>query len=451
MLVEISYAVKYILSQLYSKLPRRRVNCYGEELEKCLHKKFQSHWFPHDPQKDSAYRALHTSGPGTDPCFTEAAQATGLDWNEIRMFLPSDLVIEIDPGYVAAVTTSSSPDTAWNSVAAGSSHSSGCSSASSELSGTKQVLFSEIHGSNSNLSKSVDSGASVFSPEEILDNVLDSWKPEPESLPANWGPALIKTSPIARMTPVSAPPPMPESMDPLLNKMPSSFTAASFAQTKFGSTKLKNHSKRNKRIISPTEIQMSAVKDHDKSELSTSKLEMLREAIQHQQQMLDFNGSNFGMMPNVWQNPPAPIGSNRKQLVPQDDCIFDGFQDQPQLDQWPPGRMTGFGQTCTSNIWDNNSTEDHLSYELSKLLNLDEGLQESRGREVAADLWSNQVSEGNPWSNEYGTMANLPNDLFVSFEGGAKNVKDDFESLLFGGASKSTDFGSQLLSKEESA
>lgn len=52
--VEIEVALNFIISYLYNKLPRRRVNIFGEELEKALKLKFQGHWYPDKPVKVSA-------------------------------------------------------------------------------------------------------------------------------------------------------------------------------------------------------------------------------------------------------------------------------------------------------------------------------------------------------------------------------------------------------------
>lgn len=49
--IEIEVALNFIISYLYNKLPRRRVNIFGEELEKALKHKFQGHWYPEKPVK----------------------------------------------------------------------------------------------------------------------------------------------------------------------------------------------------------------------------------------------------------------------------------------------------------------------------------------------------------------------------------------------------------------
>ncbi|VDP80236.1 unnamed protein product [Echinostoma caproni] len=145
MLVEVSIAVNYILSHLYTKLPRRRVDSFGEELERYLHAKYQQHWFPTDPMRDSAYRCLNVGGPQVDLLLPEAAAVSGLDWSEIQACLPESLVLSIDPGHVACqyhqpqFTTQEFnryPGVSMWPSASVSLSSSGCSSASSSISST---------------------------------------------------------------------------------------------------------------------------------------------------------------------------------------------------------------------------------------------------------------------------------------------------------------------------
>lgn len=139
MYIEVSVAVNYLLSHLYTKLPRRRVDNFGEELERCLLRKLQPHWFTESSSQDGSHRCFQTSGPHTDFIFPEAAISSGLEWSEIQACLPAGLVITIDPGHVACQygSSESSPvisNSAWgagNGCTSASLSSSGCSSASS--------------------------------------------------------------------------------------------------------------------------------------------------------------------------------------------------------------------------------------------------------------------------------------------------------------------------------
>lgn len=148
MYVEVSVAVTYLLSHLYTKLPRRRVDNFGEELEKCLVRKLQSHWLADSQNLDASQRCFQTSGPHTDFVFAEASMASGLEWSEIQACLPPGLVLSIDPGHVACQYGSKDSPLGPSSTAWGGSHfnssslsSSGCSSASSVASNASSTSW----------------------------------------------------------------------------------------------------------------------------------------------------------------------------------------------------------------------------------------------------------------------------------------------------------------------
>ena len=133
--LEIQLALNYLLSNLYNKLPRRRVNLFGEELSSQLKSKYSNHWYISNPNKGesntrllhslishilccmhilvvdnnrliihsyfpsgSAYRCLKTP---TDPLISSAASAVNVNLADIVEHLPADLWIWIDPGEVS--------------------------------------------------------------------------------------------------------------------------------------------------------------------------------------------------------------------------------------------------------------------------------------------------------------------------------------------------------------
>lgn len=98
--LEIQVALNFLISFLYNKLPRRRVNQFGEELEAALKIKFAAHWYPGQPAKGSAYRCLKTTTP-LDPVYEVAARNCGLQLSDIQTFLPAEMCIWIDPGEVS--------------------------------------------------------------------------------------------------------------------------------------------------------------------------------------------------------------------------------------------------------------------------------------------------------------------------------------------------------------
>jgi len=98
--IEVSVALNFVISYLYNKLPRRRVNIFGEELEKCLTEKFAGHWYPEKPYRGSAYRCIKTGSP-IDPVFEKASRESGVAKQDILENLPQDLAVWVDPGEVS--------------------------------------------------------------------------------------------------------------------------------------------------------------------------------------------------------------------------------------------------------------------------------------------------------------------------------------------------------------
>ena len=98
--MEIKVAQNFVLNFLYNKLPRRRVNLFGEELELALVDKFADHWYPDKPFKGSAFRCLRVTDPN-DPVLNRASRESGNPVSDIIENLPADLAIWIDPGEVS--------------------------------------------------------------------------------------------------------------------------------------------------------------------------------------------------------------------------------------------------------------------------------------------------------------------------------------------------------------
>jgi len=55
---ELSVALNFIISHLYNKLPRRRVDVFREELQRGFELRFVGHWYPEDPSKGSGFRCV---------------------------------------------------------------------------------------------------------------------------------------------------------------------------------------------------------------------------------------------------------------------------------------------------------------------------------------------------------------------------------------------------------
>ncbi|XP_034948568.1 protein Tob1-like isoform X2 [Chelonus insularis] len=248
--IEVQVALNFVISYLYNKLPRRRVNIFGEELEKALKDKFQGHWYPEKPFKGSAFRCLKTGDP-VDSVLERAAKESGVPIQDILENLPAELAVWVDPGEVSYRIGEK------NMI---------------------KILYSEntdLHDESSadrEVTKTFNPEAQCFRPIEAVGTSLSglslspkSTSPFPSSLGSNASngssnnqqsghgsgsssapsPTPITTSFKGSSSPVPAF--IPRTTAPL------TFTTATFAQTKFGSTKLKTSSKRANRM-SPTEF-----------------------------------------------------------------------------------------------------------------------------------------------------------------------------------------------------
>ena len=98
--MEVQMAVNFLITFLYNKLPRRRVDIFADELAKELAKKFRGHWYPSKPSKGSGYRCLLISHT-LDPVIVSAAKESGLALSDVKTHLPEKLSLWIDPGEVS--------------------------------------------------------------------------------------------------------------------------------------------------------------------------------------------------------------------------------------------------------------------------------------------------------------------------------------------------------------
>ncbi|XP_060111000.1 protein Tob2-like [Heteronotia binoei] len=94
--LEIKAALSFITFHLYNKLPRRRVDQFGEELEQLLQKKYEGHWHPENPLQGSGYRCVHL-GEIVDPIVELEARRSGLTVEDVQASIPAELNVWIDP------------------------------------------------------------------------------------------------------------------------------------------------------------------------------------------------------------------------------------------------------------------------------------------------------------------------------------------------------------------
>ncbi|XP_051967992.1 protein Tob1-like [Xyrauchen texanus] len=259
MQLEIQVALNFIISYLYNKLPRRRVNIFGEELERQLKKKYEGHWYPDKPYKGSGFRCIHV-GEKVDPVVEEAAKESGLDIEDVRNNLPQDLSVWIDPFEVSYQIGEKGP---------------------------VKVLYVDDNNENGS---------------ELDKEIRNSFNPEaqvfmPISDPVGISSESSSPSPPFGQSAAVSPSFMPRSTQPL------TFTTASFAATKFGSTKMKNSGRNGGKVArtSPTNLGLNANSLLKQKAISNSMHSLYSLGLGSQQQMasaLSPNAKEF-VFPNL--------------------------------------------------------------------------------------------------------------------------------------------------------
>lgn len=266
--IEVQVALNFVISYLYNKLPRRRVNIFGEELEKALKDKFKGHWYPEKPFKGSAFRCLKTGDP-IDRVLERAAKESGVPIQDILENLPAELAVWVDPGEVSyrigetsiikilysesadlhdessadrEVTKTFNPEAqCFRPIEAVGTSLSGLSLSPKSTSPFPSTLTGSgnngvASGAGSSSSSNTSNGSNSNNQQQNGHASGSSSAPSPTPLSSSF-----------KSSPSPVPSFIPRSNAPL------TFTTATFAQTKFGSTKLKTSSKRANRM-SPTEF-----------------------------------------------------------------------------------------------------------------------------------------------------------------------------------------------------
>lgn len=248
--LEVQVALNFVISYLFNKLPRRRVNLFGEELEKALKQKFHGHWYPDKPFKGSAFRCLRVSSP-IDPVLEQAARESGMEVADVREHLPNELSVWIDPGevsyrigekgavkilYSESDSAEDSPGATENDTARSFNPEAQCFKPVDNLTsslGHLSLSTTALNNGDNTVNGSTEPGTAPASPGS---NSGGNASPSSNGggFKTNNGANLIQAF-------------IPKATAPV------TFTTASFAQTKFGSTKLKSSGKRSHRL-SPTEF-----------------------------------------------------------------------------------------------------------------------------------------------------------------------------------------------------
>lgn len=266
--IEVQVALNFVISYLYNKLPRRRVNIFGEELEKALKDKFKGHWYPEKPFKGSAFRCLKTGDP-IDPVLERAAKESGVPIQDILENLPCELAVWVDPGEVSyrigeksvvkilyseshdlhddtcadrEVTKTFNPEAqCFRPIEAVNTSLSGLSlspKSTSPFPSSNSLATSTASNGSSNSSNSNGNSSNNGQQQQQQQQTTVSGGSGSSSAPS--------PTPLTSSSFKGSPSPVPPAFIPR-STAPLTFTTATFAQTKFGSTKLKTSSKRANR------------------------------------------------------------------------------------------------------------------------------------------------------------------------------------------------------------
>ncbi|XP_074594862.1 transducer of ERBB2 [Brevipalpus obovatus] len=261
--VEIQVALNFLISFLYNKLPRRRVNQFGEELENALKLKFDGHWYPEKPFKGSAFRCLKTTPP-LDPVFEIAARESGMDLIDIQENLPQELSIWIDPGEVSYRMSEKGPVKILYSESDRSIDTENPDREVIRTFNPEAQCFKPIESTAvqfGGLSLSANGCSPIPGLNGLVSSAVSSYGgggPNPGAGVGGGGvTASLNSMNGGNIAPTPVYKPCPAAVNgyhlPKSSSNNVTFTTATFAQTKFGSTKLKSNSKRSHRM-SPTEF-----------------------------------------------------------------------------------------------------------------------------------------------------------------------------------------------------
>ncbi|XP_020514902.2 protein Tob2 [Labrus bergylta] len=242
--LEVKVALNFIVSYLYNKLPRRRADLFGEELERILMSRYEGHWYPEAPLRGSAFRCIHLGAP-RDPVVELAAKRSGLDTEEVRANVPPELSVWIDPYEVSyQIGEKGAIKVLYLEDPPGLD----CDGDRAESEGDVEGEESKNVGFNPDAQVFIPVGSQA-SPA-LMPSLSSSPTPAPPcpslfTYPRSSTPtdsALHSSNTSTPSPPSGGLPYLSPQQPPAARPQPIVFTTASFAATKFGSTKMKKSS-----------------------------------------------------------------------------------------------------------------------------------------------------------------------------------------------------------------
>jgi hypothetical protein len=255
---EVKVALNFILSYLYDKLPRRRVNLFGEELEKYLkHKLLGSNSllsisYTNLYLKPNESRVFYVNKIDfyIDTSLIAACNDSAVDLKELLVCLPNYLKLFIEPGFVGYVTEPSQNEFEFESnfkILYKQQETPNFDDSISSQNNLNENLL-KLLAANSSLN-----GVAAANEQQLVQILLnklsltDGLKPvnsESSSSSSSSSISATNTKFNSQSDPPLTPPSTIETDSPKNKKASTTsyITAAEFAQTKFGTTKSKNNS-----------------------------------------------------------------------------------------------------------------------------------------------------------------------------------------------------------------
>ncbi|KAF4533446.1 hypothetical protein B566_EDAN001172 [Ephemera danica] len=94
------FIVHLIKTQRCLPLHPGQIAAFRSSLKEALGRHFLNHWFVDDPSRGCAYRCLQIH-KSMDPILMDAAVACGFSLNDLRLILPRQFFMWVDPGEVS--------------------------------------------------------------------------------------------------------------------------------------------------------------------------------------------------------------------------------------------------------------------------------------------------------------------------------------------------------------
>lgn len=256
MQMEVKVALNFLLSFLYDKLPRRRVNLFGDELEKYLIIKLANKQQQTNELEANCLSINFKSMNGDeiiDPCLLAAAKDMAIDIYEILECLPNRLKLFIRPGFVFYAVYNLMNEFEEMKILYDEKPASNL-----DIITTSKPVSNKLNFANLIDAKPFQPLSNMTTNELNINNTSSVYSPPPPHTPPIDNVFLNQVNSLNIKETSSD-----NTTTTTTTNNKQLFTTATFAQTKFGTTKKKNL------VFSPTTSQQRPVKPQNPKMLST--------------------------------------------------------------------------------------------------------------------------------------------------------------------------------------